>query len=192
MKSDSFSFQVILTETRINMRNEKLLLKKESVETQTFKKCFQQFYPIMLRKSLQLLKIPELAEDAVQEVFINLWKSQKQLEEINSLEAYLFKCLKNRCLNMLRSRKRDILRHMEKQQVSPVVSESTEETVIFNESLSRLEESINSLPPVRKKVLKLKLEGVTNQDIAKQFNISENTVKVHYNRANKFVRSSIE
>ncbi|MBT29087.1 MAG: hypothetical protein CMO01_05430 [Thalassobius sp.] len=174
------------------MRNEKLLLKKESVETQTFKKCFQQFYPIMLRKSLQLLKIPELAEDAVQEVFINLWKSQKQLEEINSLEAYLFKCLKNRCLNMLRSRKRDILRHMEKQQVSPVVSESTEETVIFNESLSRLEESINSLPPVRKKVLKLKLEGVTNQDIAKQFNISENTVKVHYNRANKFVRSSIE
>ena len=174
------------------MKNEKLLHMEESVEAQAFKKCFQQFYPVMLRKSLRLLKIPELAEDAVQDVFINLWKTRTQLDAIGSIEAYLFKCLKNRCLNMLRSRKRDILRHIEKQRISPVISDETEETVIFNEALNNLEESIDSLPPVRKKVLKLKLAGVTNHEIAKQFNISENTVKVHYNRANRYVKSSIE
>ncbi|MEM1136023.1 MAG: sigma-70 family RNA polymerase sigma factor [Bacteroidota bacterium] len=173
------------------MKDEKLLPKQELEEIQAFKHCFGQFYTAMLRKASMLLKIPELSEDAVQEVFISLWESRK-LNELTSVEAYLNKCLKNRCLNILRSRKREILRYIESQGTMPVSNKETEEKVIFNEMLHMVEHRIESLSPVRKEVLKMKLAGATNHEIAKKFNISENTVKVHYNRANRVVRSTIE
>ncbi len=173
------------------MKNESQLSTKKAGRDVLFEQHFKEYYPVLLRKSYQLLKVPHLAEDAVQDVFVQLWQSNKDLSSLDCIKAYLFTCVKNRCLNVLRSRKREILRYLEQSKQKTTVGRETEETVLFNEMKERVKQKVNSLSPSRKEVFEMKLEGVSNKEIAAHFNISENTVKVHYNRANKLVRKTI-
>lgn len=173
------------------MKNENQLSTVKTGRKVQFEQCFVANYPVLLRKAYQLLKVPYLAEDAVQDVFVQLWQSDKELSSLDSTKAYLFTCVKNRCLNILRSRKREILRYIEHGQQKPTVGKETEETVIFNEISEKVKEKMASLSPSRKEVFEMKLSGVSNKEIAEHFNISENTVKVHFNRASKLVRRTI-
>lgn len=175
----------------LNMKNENQLTKMNCERRHAFKQCFKTYYPTLLSKAVKLLKVPELAEDAVQDVFVQLWKSETELSAITCVEAFLVKCLKNRGLNILRGQKREILRYIEKKYSSPTKTENTEQTVLFNDIYGRVKSSIDGLSTARREVFEMKLEGASNKEIATHLDISENTVKVHYNRASKTIRKAV-
>ena len=56
----------------------------------------------------RILNHREEAEDAVQEVFIRIWKMGEKVREYDSVEALAATMLKNHCIDLLRSRKRRI------------------------------------------------------------------------------------
>jgi len=175
----------------LNMKNENQFTKGDCDRRHAFKQCFKTYYPTLLSKAIKLLKVPELAEDAVQDVFVQLWNSKTELSALKSVEAFLVKCLKNRGLNILRSQKREILRYIEKKYNAPTNTENTEQTVMFNDIYGRVQNSIDGLSKARREVFEMKLEGASNKEIANQLDISENTVKVHYNRASKTIRKAV-
>ena len=43
----------------------------------------------------------KVAEDIVQEIFINIWESNKQYNSINGFKAYLYEAVSNRCADCL-------------------------------------------------------------------------------------------
>jgi RNA polymerase sigma-70 factor (ECF subfamily) len=46
-----------------------------------------------------------LSEDIVQEVFLRLWEIRKEINIYNSLREYLFRSVRNKCINKRRNQK---------------------------------------------------------------------------------------
>ena len=67
-------------------------------------KLFRQHYRQMYRLATILLHDDAESKDVVHDIFAHLLVDQKDLKE-DSVEHYLLTCVRNRCLNMIRSRK---------------------------------------------------------------------------------------
>src|SRR5690625_596565 len=74
-----------------------------------FREVYYNYYQQLYFVAGKYLKDSQMAEDAVQEIFIILWVKRESLDPSKSLESFLFTCLKNHVLNMIKSRKRRIL-----------------------------------------------------------------------------------
>ncbi len=139
------------------------------------------------------LKIPSLAEDAVQEVFIKLWVHRRKLDTQYSIKAFLFTCLKNQVLNMIRAHKNRIVRHLAYQQQTPSFSNETEKTVAWAEYQQWILRGISRLSDRRKQVMQLSLfKGLTPEEIAGELDLAPDTVKTHLKRSNKFLKTFIK
>lgn len=132
-----------------------------------------------------------MAEDAVQHVFVKLWEYHSGLDITSSLKNYLYTMTKNYVLNKIRNENNAILHNFNIYQNSE--SEIYEDKSIEeNEIRSIFYEVINKLPPQKKLICLLKLEGeLTNQGIAEKMNISINTVKTHYAQSLKILKQQL-
>ena len=121
-----------------------------------------------------ILKSKETAEDIVQEVFVNLWINRKKLNANSSLKNLLYVSTRNLALNHLRSVKRENERY---RQFYEETAASADEYWIQEEALRLLQEAIEQLPPRTAEVLRLRLQGLKQKEIAQQMNVSVANVK---------------
>lgn len=141
--------------------------------------------------TLKLTDSRQLAEDILQEVFIRVWQQRETLKEIRSLDAWIFTVAKNQVLNGFRraSLERSILASMEPTEAIDPVTQS----INYKDANRFLQEAINRLPPQQKMIYRLRQEqGLKNQEIAHQLNISPLTVKKHIAQASRSLRILLE
>ncbi len=141
--------------------------------------------------TLKLTDSRQLAEDILQEVFIRVWQHRETLKEIRSLDAWIFTVAKNQVLNGFRraSLERSILATMESAEAIDPVTQS----INYKDTNRFLQEAINRLPPQQKMIYRLRQEqGLKNQEIAHQLNISPLTVKKHIAQASRSLRILLE
>lgn len=138
-----------------------------------------------------------ISEEITQEVFVKIWTSRKQLESVEFFNAYLRTIASHVTSNYLKrlANERIILQKMANE--AEHSSETTDNTIIYNEYQAILEQAIQSLPPQQKKVYILsRHEGLKQDDIAKMMNLSPYTVKEYMKIAlhtiRKFVGGRIE
>ncbi|MBX2923570.1 MAG: RNA polymerase sigma-70 factor [Chitinophagaceae bacterium] len=131
-----------------------------------------------------------VAEEITQEVFLKLWLNRLELDKIDNPDAYIFAVARNKTLNYLRKANYDkkLLREIE---LSAAVSlnNNVEEKQAVSECDELLEKAITLLSPQRKQVYRLsRNEGLNHIEIARQLNISRNTVKNHLVETLRFIR----
>ena len=73
-----------------------------SGDEQAFEQLFRAQYPILCGYARKYLDDIDQAEEVVQEMFFNFWQKKEKLEINISLEAYLFRSVRNSCLNYLK------------------------------------------------------------------------------------------
>lgn len=61
--------------------------------TLMFDVLFETYYPRMLHFVLPFCKDEQIAEDVVQDIFLNLWLKRERLAEVHDLEAYFLPSL---------------------------------------------------------------------------------------------------
>lgn len=134
----------------------------------------------------------QVAEEAVQEIFIRIWEKRKDLDESKSFKTYLFQAVKFYMYNVLRDRK--VACSLEN-----VPDEVFEKGSSVQDDLEylQLEElafsAIKKLPRVQQEVFKLnRLEGQTAEQIAHQLNLSKRTIEHHLYLATRTVRNELE
>jgi RNA polymerase sigma-70 factor (family 1) len=150
-----------------------------------YKRLFFHFYKPLLRFALSYIKCTETAEEIVSDVMMKVWTMKEDLAAINNLKVYLYRSVKNGCLN-----------HISKSNKYPVTDiENTdvvlntdlynpEEVALKNELRNKILTAIKELPPKCQMVYKLVREdGLTYREVAVVMNISENTVDRHLNNA---------
>ena len=117
------------------------------------------------------------AEDIVQGVFVYLWENSKHIVINSSISSYLFRSVKNKCLNHLRD-----LKIRDKHQLvylEAILELSKEDDSIDDEIVDEIKQIISNLPNRMYEVLHRKyFREMSVKDIAKELAISENTVKV--------------
>lgn len=172
----------------------KILFQFKSGDQKAFEYIFKGFYSPLCLYASDLLKDDELAQEIVQECFINLWEKRKKLEINQSIKSYLYRMVHNQCISYLRSDKTNQAKKAEfektiktEQKITNAISDDLVIDQYFKSNIENIvEATIDNLPPQCKEVFLLsRFESLSHKEIANKLNISVNTVKVHINKALK-------
>ncbi len=159
-----------------------------------FRQLFDSYYQRLYHVALYFLKNKELAEEAVADVFYNVWRKKENLASVADISNYLYKSVKNQSLHYIR-RTRDADESIELYNIELIADNDNPETSIENKEYQHLlQQAINNLPPKCREVFRLVLsDKLTHKQIAQLLDISEKTVEAHvanaYNKIPGLVKS---
>jgi RNA polymerase sigma-70 factor (family 1) len=159
-----------------------------------YKELFQRFQPRMMQFVYSIVHSRELSEEVVSDVFIRIWEKRKTLDHIHNLKLYLYVAAKNLSINCLR--KQDKFRTMELNELKvDLVSFdlNPHQQLISGESLRRIHEAIQALPPKCKMIFKLvKEDGLRQKEVAELLHISARTVENQLAVATKKIGKALQ
>ncbi|MEL7587153.1 MAG: RNA polymerase sigma-70 factor [Prolixibacteraceae bacterium] len=173
------------------MSLEKELLKSAFTgNKKAFEILFRKYYGRLCAYAASFVSQNETAEDLVTEVFLNLWEKKETVQINDSVSAYLFRSVRNSCLNYLTREKsrrlmvsvHEVTLHQIKMEYTP--SENPPDRLMDEELRKKISEEIEKLPEQCREIFQLsRMEELSHKEIAKKLGISENTVKVQIYRA---------
>lgn len=122
-----------------------------------------------------------MCEDLVQETFVRLWKYRHSLDESLELDIQIFRIAKTLVIDVLRKGEASIVVTLPIENLpEPALVPENE---LLQEKREALQSLISTLPPVRRKILDLRLDGYSNKEIAARLTISVKTVENSINTA---------
>ncbi|WP_236636796.1 RNA polymerase sigma-70 factor [Sinomicrobium soli] len=170
--------------------NELLFANFRDGSQKAFRVLFDQYWETMFRKANSILRNREVAQDVVQEIWINLWHQRTQLE-ITNFEAYIFRSVRYGCYKYLKNNKFNTT------QLQIIDSLSLTRPDIENRhnlewTEKEINRSLNELSPRCQEIFRLsKMEGATNEEIAFKLGISKRSVENQVSLALKTVRQHL-
>jgi len=169
-----------------------ILFRIKNGDEKAFKELFLVQYAGLCAYANKYLNDMDQAEETVQDLFFNLWQKRERLEINLSMEAYLFRSVRNACLNMLKHIKiREIYKETHERELRE--SESKHDAPLETSELeAAIEAAIESMPPERKRIFKMsRLEGMKYREIAGALNLSVKTVEAQMGKALKYLRECL-
>lgn len=154
-----------------------------------YKTLFQEFYSALVHFAITIINDHKVAEDIVQEIFVQLWEKELKFENQLAIRTYLYRSTQNRCYNHLRDLKTQ-QNHQQKitDEIQKEETQSILHSIIKEEVYRQLLASINHLPPQCKKICMLTLDGKKPSEIAQELNLNVETVKKQKKIALKRIR----
>ncbi|MEJ7785999.1 MAG: sigma-70 family RNA polymerase sigma factor [Solirubrobacteraceae bacterium] len=166
---------------KLRLTDEELLTGVARLEPEPFETLYERHGPAAFALAQHMLGSNGPAEDAVQEAFLNLWRSAARYDcARGSVRSWL--------LCMVRHRSIDILRRLKLQERHRIAiagledriasGEETAANVICREEASMVRNALASLPSEQRRVLELAYYGGwTHTEIAEHFDMPLGTVK---------------
>lgn len=144
----------------------------------------------LFRLSLRLLADTDEAADAVQEVYLKLWKMRNKLHQYKSKEALAMTMTKNLCLDELKAKRRQNLPLQDYDQASQTYT--PERLTELRDTVANINLLMEKLPPQQKIVMHLRdIEQYDLKEIAAISGMSENAVRANLSRARKQIREQL-
>ena len=182
-----------MSKTLPHFDEQNVLTQAAQGDERAFKLIFDAYQPRVYTFALHYLKSAHQAEEAVQEVFVKLWRKGSALADINNLEQYIFMVTRNHALDCLRRRSVRANIHVPLQDTHDAPTTDTEDTILLHDTRRLLEEGIANLPPQQQRVYRLcRQHGLTYQQVAQQLSLSDQTVQRHMKLALRFLRNYLE
>jgi RNA polymerase sigma-70 factor (ECF subfamily) len=159
---------------------------------QEFSGIYLLYFPKMVRFAREYVISEEEAKNIVQDLFLYLWEQRETLYAISNLNAFLFTLVKNRCIDYYRHYNRfeskkeslDTIQERELHLRMEALRQFDVNMFTANEIEEILDKAIQNLPEKCRQVFVLsRLEGLKHEEIARQLNISVNTVQNHISTA---------
>ena len=153
-------------------------------------KLFKQHYRQMYRLAIMLLHDDAESKDVVHDIFAHLLRNSQDLRE-DTAESYLLTSVRNRCLNVIRSRQiQERVEHLYLLDLDTTITP----TERLEEELEALYKGIDQLePPVCRDIIMQHFrDGITFKEIANRLGVSETTVYKHLRRALNQLRTQLK
>jgi RNA polymerase sigma-70 factor, ECF subfamily len=154
-----------------------------------FSRLFDGYYAALCFFAAKYLGDMDLSRSLVQQVFVDLWVKREKTDIAISVKSYLYRSVKNRCID-----------HLRKERNTSEISKSVEnfsqmpfrDLVEEAELNDRINTSINKLPEKCREIFLLcRFEGLKYAEIAQKLNISVKTVEMQMGIALKKLRESL-
>ncbi len=159
-----------------------------------FKKLFESLYEDLVFFANGYLFDVSASEDIVQETFIQLWEKAETITIKNSLKAYLYSMVRNRCLNYLKTIKiTDFSNILDFQAIIESDYDLDDYTNEDKEIIyAQVLKIIETLPTKMQTIVRLRfMNNYKYSEIAEEMNVSVNTVKTQLKRAKIKISSLI-
>ncbi|MBO6248509.1 MAG: RNA polymerase sigma factor [Bacteroidales bacterium] len=156
--------------------------------SEEFNKVWLPLAERFFRVAFHILESEAEAQDAVQDLFVKLWKRRDTLGDVNNPLALGLTMIKNLCLDRVRSASRSRTIHPAPETLASVTApdELLDEGLIKRENLERIRECMARLPEKQRKVLEMRIfENMPYSEIALRTGLSEINVRVKLSEARK-------
>lgn len=170
-------------------------LKIADSDESSLAELYQLYHKRLHNFSRVLTRSDEIAEEVVNDVFVKLWSNRDKIGEIENLTVYLYVAVKNRSLNELSRKAKELVNNsfeyfdieLEDTAGSP------HELMVTAEIMQRMQKAIDALPPRCKMIFKLiREDGLKYKEISQILNISVNTIDVQMAIAVKKICASLQ
>lgn len=167
----------------------------KEADRQAYERIFRALQKPLFRYALRITGEAGAARDVVQEAFLSLWDMRERLDPDRSLEALLYRMVRNKAYNRQRNRRTRTEKEDRLQQERALQQQHAEppDARLDGERLhTKLRTWIDELPTRQREALTLsRFEGLTHDEIATVMDISPRTVNNHVVRALKRLRDRL-
>ncbi|KDN54445.1 RNA polymerase sigma factor [Flavobacterium seoulense] len=143
--------------------------------------------------SLSMLKNQILAEEIVQDVFLNIWLHRERLNVDLSFKSYVFTITRNLTFNLISKvanshKLKDEVFYVSQKSYSPI------EDILADADYDAIKQkAIEQLPPKRRIIFEMsRNKEMSYEEISKELNISVSTVKGQMSKALAEIRTFLE
>ena len=176
----------------LNQHNDQdLLIKLRNGEVSAFDELYHRYVKKLMAFALTFFSNKELAQDAVQDIFIRIWERRSELDDSKNFKTYLFQSVKFYMFNYARDKKPSC--SLEEAPEHFLVKENRVENDLAYQDLElAVFTLIEKLPKVQQEVFRLnKVDGFTASEIAEKMNLSQRTIEHHIYLASKKVKKEL-
>jgi len=160
-------------------------------DNQAYKYIYDHHYVLLCKIAYEFLKDDFIAETIVNETISHVYEIRESLQITSSLRSYLVRAVRNRCINYLqleykRKEKRiNTINNTNEWLNSIAESDEYPLAILLEKELEHeIFHAIENLPEECKRVFKMsRFENKSYEEIARNLNISINTVKYHIKNA---------
>ncbi|HKS21362.1 MAG TPA: sigma-70 family RNA polymerase sigma factor [Thermoanaerobaculia bacterium] len=181
-----------------------LVTRLKRGDAQAFEELVRRYSAQLLRAARRLLASEEDARDAVQDAFVNAFRSMRDFEASAKISTWLHRIVINASLMRLRTRRRKPEEEIEQylprfledghQTESSAPWQEPADAMLEREELRRLvRETIERLPESYRVVLILRdLEELSTEETAAMLGATANAVKIRLHRARQALRTMLD
>ncbi len=163
-------------------------------DREAFKTIYNEFIDVLFAYGSRITSNTSLLEDAIQDVFVDVYTYGKKLHNPEFLQYYLFKSLKNKIVRKLKENRRfdysnndGLLFELK----FPIEEQDNEQQL--DEQLLLLKEELKNLDSQKRELLFLKFNsGLTYTEIGQLLNLKPNTVKKQVHRTLKYFKERFQ
>ncbi|GLR19285.1 RNA polymerase sigma factor [Portibacter lacus] len=159
---------------------------------EAFELLFDKYNSQVYYFCLKILGSKENAEEVTSDVFLKLWQKRNKIDLDKSVGSLLFKISRDLSINYKKKVANSILKSSEYSQTTQLEAPSPLAELIFQDYKKIVDRFVLNLPQQQQSIFMLRHDAhLEINEIAKELEITESTVRVHLSRANKFVRNKI-
>lgn len=157
-------------------------------------KLFRSYYKDIYRYLYSLTHDSTLSEDLASEVFLEVVKSIARFRGEADIKTWMFSIARHKWMDCLRKKNRRVQTEV----LSDLVGEQElanakgiEEQYLDKEVLERIYTLLETEPDRTRSIVRLRMEGYSFYEIAKNENISESSARVIYFRIKEKIRQTL-
>ncbi|MES2619254.1 MAG: RNA polymerase sigma-70 factor [Bacteroidota bacterium] len=175
-----------------NSSDHELLSLLNKGDRNAFAEIYERYWSLLLRHAIGMLNDEDDAQDVVQDIFQLLWEKRTELTIHTSLSSFLYTSTRHRILDRFKHHKvADRFLSTLQSEIEAATS-STDDTIEEKEFVKKFEEGLKQLPPKMRQVFELsRIHEYSYREIAKELDLSENTVKKQISNALKIMRKGL-
>ncbi len=172
---------------------ESILERIVAGETNAVQDCMNKYSGLVWSLARRMIRDKEEAEDAVQEIFIEIWKNASKFDASIASETTFIAMIARR---RLIDRVRKITRQPGIDSIDDMITEpanKANEILEMSIEANQAAQAMTDLKPEQRKILQLSIvEGFSHSEIAEALKMPLGTVKTHARRGLIQVRESLE
>ena len=164
-----------------------------------FHQLVELYSPRIYNLALKMLGDPDLAEDMLQETFVNAYRAIDRFEGRSHISTWLYRIAHNAVLMRLRKEKRtpDLQSLEDELDVDTVATtgqwdDAPEQHLLRNELLAKMDDALGNLSENLRVVFVLRdIDGLSTAETAAVLDLSETAVKSRLHRARLALREQL-
>lgn len=157
-----------------------------------FNKLFREYYTPLVRFAIGYVHDSQSAEGIVQDVFIKLWENSRDINIEISVLAYLYKMVRNSCLNIIKHETVKRKYEQEQLKVTDAVEKNSETDLDLRFFKKMLSKAVANLPEKCRHIFEMaKFEGLSYDEIADYLKVSPKTIENQMGIALKKLREAM-
>lgn len=146
----------------------------------------------MRQTAAAILHDDDLANDAVQDTFVRLWRIRWRLGLMKDPQGFAMRTLRNLCIDMLRRDKN------RKEKLDSIATEMYDQQYVDDsrndeQSYRKVEQAIASLPQQQQQIIEMKyVKQMSIHEIAQLTGLSETNISTSLSRAYSTLRNHLQ